>query len=113
MSMEFTFKEIFVEGEKKLLFQEASGITPESRLPRKYRTDRNHCRVLKYKYSDIINFYKEDGDRISLKPGEYYDEDTVEECISIAKKAGEWLKHVLDEIREAKKTWNKTRKYVI
>ena len=113
MSMKFVFKEILVRGKKKLYLMEASGITPKSRLPEKYIEKRNHNRVIQHKNNNVINFLTDDGRRYTLEVGQSYDEETVEKCMNVAKKAGEWLKEVLDEIREMRKTWKEIRTYVI
>ena len=113
MEMKFVFKEILIRGKKQLHLMEASGITIKSRLPYKYIERRDRNRVIQHKNSNVINFLTDDGRHYTLEIGGNYDEDMVEKCMDVARKAGEWLKEVLDEIRELKKSWKETRTYVI
>ena len=111
--MRFVFKEILPRGRKKLFFQEATGITPKHKLPLKYIERRDHPRVLQNKNSKEILFITPPSHVEKMVIGDSYDEAHVERCMETAERVGEWLKEVLDEIRELKKTWNKTKEYKI
>lgn len=111
--MRFVFKEILLRGQKKLFFQEATGITPKHKLPLKYVERRDRPRVLQNKKSKEILFITPPSHVKKMVIGNSYDEAYVEKCMETAERAGEWLKEVLDEIRKSKKIPAKTKIYKI